>query len=574
MSSHDLTPSTTSAADVRAENGKQDENPTTRVELPPPPIDDTFDAPPPFTLTFLRGLSPFWHDRLIEVGLILSMGLYYLVGNVQFGSVNFLHVPPYIYSLPFLAFFIGLSWYRLPFAVALLPLALPYYYTQKTVLSYGSHTLNFGLGEISLVVCALVAVGQLLLYGKRWRYWLSWEQLRDRLGPLSVPILVFVAAALVSVGIAVARTTALRAFREEVFDPLIYLLLVLSCLRTRQDLKRLVGAFLGSAMLIAIIGVVQYVLVPFHPQQASDTNRAHAVYGSANSIGLFFDYALPFGMALLVWLVSRARRSQGTWWPVVFLFIAFIPWVGVLILSQSLGTALALPVALLFILVLSIRSRKTVLIGTSVVLFLGICVGVVLHRPLLHFITHWHDNGNGISTVTKRYYLWLSAFQMIGHHALFGVGMDNWLCYYSLNNQCLASHSIHVPYSMITVIPGTSQPTGLLAEPTLSHPHNIFLQIWASIGIFGLLAFVAILILFFKLFARIMKTVRQSARAEVASLEWLVLGTGGALLAALCQGLVDSSFLEQDLAFCFWGVLAFLLILRVFSGTSWREKQS
>ncbi len=570
MSSHDL--AQTSAADVRAEDGTQNESPTAHTERPHTPAYEAFDAPPPFTLKFLRGLSPFWHDRLIEAGLILSMGLYYLVGNAQLGAGNFLHIPPYLYSLPFLALFICLSWYRLPFAVALLPLALPYYYTQKTVLSYGSHTLNFGLGEISLAVCALVAAGQVLLHGKHWRYWLSWAQLRDRLGPFSIPILIFVAAALISIGIAVERSTALRSFREMVFDPLIYVLLVLCCLRTRQDLKRLVGAFLGSALLIAIIGMIQYVVVPVQPQQASDANRAHAVYGSANSIGLFFDYVLPLGMALLAWLVSRARRLHGQWWPVALLLVAFIPWIGVLILSQSLGTALALPVALLFILALSVRSRKTLLISAGVLLLLGLGGGVVLHKPLLNFIAHWHDNGKNISTVSKRYYLWLTALHMIRQHALFGVGMDNWLCYYSQNNQCLASHIIS-PHYWITAMPGTGIPTGLGDEPTLSHPHDIFLQVWASIGIFGLLAFVAILVLFFTLFARIVKTVRQSTGADVVSLEWLVLGVGGAMLAALCQGLIDSSFLEQDLAFCFWGLLALLLILRVFTGTSWRGKQ-
>src|SRR5260370_14910841 len=94
-------------------------------DVPQTPIDA---APRLFTFKLLRGLSPFWHDRLVETGLILSMGLYYLVGNVHFGAGNFLHLPPYLYSFPFLAIFAFLSWYRLPFALALMPLALPYYY--------------------------------------------------------------------------------------------------------------------------------------------------------------------------------------------------------------------------------------------------------------------------------------------------------------------------------------------------------------------------------------------------------------------------------------------------------------
>ena len=42
------------------------------------------------------------------------------------------------------------------------------------------------------------------------------------------------------------------------------------------------------------------------------------------------------------------------------------------------------------------------------------------------------------------------------------------------------------------------------------------------------------------------------------------------MVAALVQGQVDSSFLEQDLAFCFWMLVGALLLLRFLSGTPWR----
>ena len=529
------------------------------------------DTPPPFPLRWLGNLSPFWHDRLIEAGLILSMGLYYLVGNPNFGEGDVLHLPPYLYSLPFLVIFAILTWYRLAFTVALMPLALPYYYlAPKAIFSLGKRNFEFSLAEITLAVCVLVALGQLLMYGKRWRYRLTWTQLRDYVGPFFIPIAVFFVAALISVGIAVEHQTAFRAFHEEIVAPLLYGLLALCCLRTRQDVKRLLWAFLGSAMIIALAGLIQYFFFA-NQLQGAGADRVHAMYGSANSIGLFFDYALPFGMALLIFQVSKTSQEGGKWWPSLLLLAGFVPLVGVLVFSQSLGSALALPVALLFILALSLRSRRTLLIGAGVLLVLGLGGGLLLRHQIAHFLATWHDSSRGISTITKRYYLWQSALHMIQHHPWFGVGMDNWLCYYSPNNVCLASHTIY-PHFWIPYIPGTHQLTGLSDEPTLSHPHDIFLHVWVSMGIFGLLAFVAVLALFYWLFVRIVKTVRQSTNSQVASLEWIVLGVGGAMLAALCQGLIDSSFLEQDLAFCFWTLVATLLILRTLTGTAWRKK--
>src|SRR5581483_11812864 len=145
--------------------------------------------------------------------------------------------------------------------------------------------------------CVLVALGQLLMYEKQWRYRLTRVQLRDYVGPFLIPIAVFFFAALLSIGIAVEHQTAFRAFHEEIAAPLLYGLLALCCLRTRQDAKRLLWAFLGSALVIAVVGLIQTFFFARQLQPPLGDGRAYAMYGSANSIGLFFDYALPLGMA-------------------------------------------------------------------------------------------------------------------------------------------------------------------------------------------------------------------------------------------------------------------------------------
>src|SRR5690348_4997354 len=106
---------------------------------------------------YFKIISSFWHDRLIEAGLILSMALYYVIGNTNLGSDYLFHLNP-LFSLPFLVLFVVLCWYRLPFAIALLPLTLPYYFLHKTIISHYS----FSLAEITLDVCSLVALLQFL----------------------------------------------------------------------------------------------------------------------------------------------------------------------------------------------------------------------------------------------------------------------------------------------------------------------------------------------------------------------------------------------------------------------------
>ena len=148
------------------------------------------DRPPTATSRFLTGLTPFWHDRIIEVALVLSIALYYVVGNTNLGSGRLFELNPLI-SLPLLLIFAILCWYRLPFAIALIPLSLPYYLQQKTVISHYS----FSITEIALMTCLVVAISQILLHRANWSYYLSWRDLRERLGPFVLPIAIFVLAA-------------------------------------------------------------------------------------------------------------------------------------------------------------------------------------------------------------------------------------------------------------------------------------------------------------------------------------------------------------------------------------------
>ncbi len=509
-----------------------------------------------------RWVSPFWHDRLVEGGLILSMALYYVISNpnIHIGHLSFtssvFHNP--LSSLPFLLIFAVLCWYRLPFAVALLPLSLPYYLKQKLIFGH----YEFSLVEVTLATCVLVALLQLLVQRKRWPYWSSLRLLYTRVGPFAIPILLFFFASAFSILIAYRHDLALRAFREEVFDPLLYVLLALTCLRTRQDVTRFIGAMIGTGLVITGLGLVQIAFFRNTLQPENGVLRISAVYGSANSIGLLFDYILPIGFALLFAKVSLRLRLVA--------LLCCLPMLVVLYLTQSLGAWVAITLALLFVLAFAVRNRKLLLIGSGILVVVLLAGTFLFRTQLTNLLTEHHTSESAkgvqtVSTVTKRIYLWESALRMIHDSPWVGYGMDNWLCHYSQNTICDAHYHYWIEQD-----PVTHRDTGLRYEPFLSHPHNIFLHVWVSIGIFGLLAFIAVLALFSWLFSRIIRRLDANAYKGSEYLRWLTIGVGAAMFAALVQGQVDSAFLEQDLSFCFWILVTALLLLRVHSETVWR----
>jgi putative inorganic carbon (hco3(-)) transporter len=428
---------------------------------------------------------------------------------------------------------------------------------------------SFSIAEIAFLTCVVVALVQFLLQRGNWRYYLSRRELRDRLGPFALPIVVFILAAAISVYIAYSQREALRAFREEVFEPLLFVLLAIFCLRTRQDVARLLIAMLVSGLVVAVLGNAQYFL--FRSQlvlEADGIRRVHAMYGSANSIGLFFDYVLPIGLALILvkaWTATSIRRSRLILISVIAICLSMLL---VLYLSQSRGAWVAIGVAFLFILALSIRNRKGLIAGGLIGIVVLGTILLVFHKPILNFFIAGHQDTYGISTLTKRLFLWLSAFRMIRDHLWFGVGMENWLCYYSPNTVCVDPAVIH--HYWILHSPFSGALTGLSDEPTLSHPHNIFLHVWVSMGLFGVLAFISVLALYFWLFVRILISLHNSGIPRDSSMWWMTIGVGAAMVAGVVQGQVDSSFLGQDLSFCFWMLISALLLLRILAGTSWR----
>src|SRR5712691_7177341 len=93
------------------------------------------DHPPVVKKRGWQRLSPFWQNRLVEVGMILSLACYYVIGNSNLGGSRIFTLNPLL-SLPFLIVFALLAWNRLPFAVALLPITIPYFYLEKPVYSH------------------------------------------------------------------------------------------------------------------------------------------------------------------------------------------------------------------------------------------------------------------------------------------------------------------------------------------------------------------------------------------------------------------------------------------------------
>ena len=88
-------------------------------------------------------------------------------------------------------------------------------------------------------------------------------------------------------------------------------------------------------------------------------------------------------------------------------------------------------------------------------------------------------------------------------------------------------------------------------ERYTSHPHNLLLDLWLSVGILGLAAFCWLVVCAVGL-------ARGARSADSLIPLPMVAGASGALVAGLVHGLVDNGFLLPDLAVMTWLFLAYL----------------
>ena len=116
-------------------------------------------------------------------------------------------------------------------------------------------------------------------------------------------------------------------------------------------------------------------------------------------------------------------------------------------------------------------------------------------------------------------------------HPLQGIGLDNFLYQYPQYR-----------------LPGAD------SEPFLSHPHNLALDFWLSLGALGLLWLAWAVV-------TVVQVARRCLRAAEAEQRALALALTASLVVGALHGLVDNSYFLPDLAVLFWLAVGGLQLL-------------
>ncbi|HVA26007.1 MAG TPA: O-antigen ligase family protein [Chloroflexota bacterium] len=394
------------------------------------------------------------------------------------------------------AAFLVLALVRLETALVFIPLAIPFY-----LLPIHIRNAEVPLSE------ALIALTLAAYLIRGWSRRIRWPRTA-----FTWPAALFFLAATGSVLAAAYPRYALREWRTDVVEPLLFFALIVL---VRPRVKPMLNALLAGGLLVALAGFVQYALR--HGIQAEGVLRMVGVYRSPDNFALYLARLVPVAAALGL-LAPMNKR-----WRAIYLTGAALGLGGVL-LSFTRGAWIGVFVALLV--VAAFAGRRWLAAG----LLGGAVAAAAISTLQARRIQSLFEFAPGTTGFT-RIELWRATVRMIADHPLFGVGLDNFLYQYPRY-----------------ILPDARN------EPDLSHPHNLLLDFWSRIGIFGLAALVWLEIVFFRMAARVIRSGKGFQRAAA-------IGLLASMVDCLVHGLVDNSYFLIDLSLLFWLTAGLLQLL-------------
>jgi O-antigen ligase len=479
--------------------------------------------------------------RLIEPGLCLPL-------------IAFFFWPHPPASLILLLIVAVLAWIRLEIAIALIPLALPYYLELLPITPGGS--IRFSLGEISLLICLSVALLRTVLLAADRRASLEWARGLWKQARLFLPpaILLLIGAGL---GLLFSPNlhNGLRAYREDIIEPLLYFLLLLRYLRTRADLARTVSAFLLSALIVAGMGIYQGTVEQKHYFVNAVTLRVLGPYGSPNNLGFFLERAVPILLALALINILRrppvAEALRRPFWrdPLRWLcLLVSIPLLVAVYLTQSRGSEVGLLAAFVFFFIIEVRQWLAIL----ALLVIGAISGWLLWPRLMRLSEQGHAG-----TVSERLLYWKAALLILRDHFFFGTGPNSFGFLYG---------PTHPNSYALKALDGKPFPSTY--DPGISHPHNMILDFWISSGLLGLAALFWLLGTFAVVLVRLYRLCGSLSQGDL--LQRILLGLAGSMIAMIVHGMVDNFYFLPDLSMVFWLFIGLLLVI---GGIAQREQK-
>lgn len=347
---------------------------------------------------------------------------------------------------------------------------------------------------------------------------------------LDIFIGLFLLAAMLAVAASYDLIGGLGIFKAYIVEPILFYYSLVFIVK-QKGYGFIVAGLIGAGIWLSILGVIQkfFGIFIFAPIEHSQ-NRITAVFNSANSLALFLG---PLAILTFSRFFSLPYKNKSKYLYLglfgLFLFVLYY--------TRSRGGILSLigAMSVFTFAVLTIKSTLVRKFWLVVPLIVGGCLiafFVYLYQNYDFFQIDYNRPYTAGDTLQIRYFIWAGTINMLKENFIFGAGLNGFKTLYS------------------------NQYRPVQYQEQFQYPHNILLTVWSEMGLFGLFAF---LLLVVNLFGILIRTMIKNQSPVL----------GGALIAMLAylmlHGMVDVPYFKNDLSLEFWTIAALI--------ESWRIKK-
>ena len=348
------------------------------------------------------------------------------------------------------------------------------------------------------------------------------EKFKFAKSPFNVAVVFFVIALIWGVVNSFAPMSSLKQVMVHLSFILFYFVLV-NVIRTKKQWLALIKAFICSAFLVAIYGVLQNFIGVSSTESWVDeemfTNikmRVYSFFNNPNVLGEFLVLTIPVALAL-IW--NKVKDLHKVLFSLILIFM-----VACMIFTWSRGAWLGMMVAVALFLVIS--DKRWMFAGILMLFLIPIALYVTGNSAI---IERFMSIGNTADTSTAyRVSIWQASINMISDFWVGGIGIGS--------------------DSYTTIYPSYALPGARFAL----HSHNLYLQFLVETGVIGITSLLAILLGFLKsVFATsVVRKIKTSDTAKIL----VAIGTG--FLGFMFQGLTDYVWYNYKILMIFWIVIA------------------
>ena len=350
--------------------------------------------------------------------------------------------------------------------------------------------------------------------------------------PIDLPIILFITVQVIATITSVNPVLSARNLMVDLLSFAFYFV-VINTVNTKEKLDKAIKAFIIIALLLSLLGIVQYFTL-------GETNKAWTdrqmnpelktrVVGTFDNPNVFAEYLEHIIPATLVLFFTMRKRLNK-------LLAALVGGAMVLCLIMTFSRAawLGFAAAVLFIFVLKFSKYIPALIAGGIAA-VPLLPRVVLTRIMT--IGNVRDTSNAY-----RMNAWEGTLNMIRDFWITGVGFGYW-----------AFKNTFLEYS----IGGT----------LVWHSHNMYLELAAEMGIFGLLTFLWVMFLIFK------SVIKFSRTSKDKYLNYMSVALAGSILSLMVHGIAEHILYMPKSILLFWLIVGLIMATLNIGKTQDKEQE-